>query len=132
MTNRVSNIYDADLVLRASGSAETSTASETAIAFPVRKIGDYKAVIVYSGLDFTTGDESYVWTVEVSDTSGGTYTAIATTPDMGSATAAGRLDVPLNGKIAEQLDADSAFVRVTATLGGTSPSVDYDCYLTKS
>ena len=131
MGNRVSNIYDADLVLRTAGTAETSTASETGVEFAVRNIDDYKAVIVYSGLDFTTTDETYVFSIEVSDVVAGTYTAIATLPDIGSAVDSGRLDIPLNGKIAEQLDADSAFIRVTATLGGTTPSVDYDCYLTK-
>jgi hypothetical protein len=132
MGNRVSQIYDADLVLRTSGTAETSTASETGVEFPVRKIEGYKAVIQYSGLDFTTGDETYVFSIEVSDVVGGTYTAIATMPDIGSATASGRLDIPLNGKIAEELDADSAFIRVTATLGGTTPSIDYDCFLTRN
>ncbi len=131
MGNRVSNIYDADLALRTSGTAITSTTSETGVEFPVRNIGAYKAVVQYTGMDYTTTDESYVFSVEVSDLVAGTYTAIATLPDIGSATAAGRLDIPLNGKIAEQLDADSAFIRVTATLGGTTPSIDYDCYLTK-
>lgn len=132
MGNRVSGIYDTALALRTSGTAVTSTTSATGVAFPVRKIGAYKAVIQYNGLDFTTGDETYVFSIEVSDVVGGTYTAIATMPDIGSATASGRLDIPLNGKIAEELDADSAFIRVTATLGGTTPSVDYDCYLTQA
>jgi hypothetical protein len=131
MGNRVSQIYDGDLVLRESGTAITATASGTGIEFPVRHIGAYKAVIQYSGMDFTTGDESYVFSIGVSDVVGGTYTAIATLPDIGSDTASGRLDIPLNGKIAEELDADSAFIRVTATLGGTTPSIDYDCFLTK-
>jgi hypothetical protein len=131
MGNRVSQIYDDDLVLRDSGTAITTTTSETGIEFAVRHIGGYKAVIQYNGMDFTTGDETYVFSIEVSDLVGGTYTAIATMPDIGSATASGRLDVPLSGKIAEELDADSAFIRVTATLGGTTPSIDYDCYLTK-
>jgi len=131
MVNRVSQIYDGDLALRTSGTAITSTTSATGVEFDVRHIGAYKAVIQYNGMDYATGDESYVFSIEVSDLVGGTYTAIATLPDIGSATASGRLDVPLNGKIAEELDSDSAFIRVTATLGGTSPSIDYDCYLTK-
>lgn len=131
MGNRVSQIYDGDLALRTSGSAITSTTSETGVEFPVRHIGAYKAVVQYNGMDYTTEDESYVFSIEVSDLVGGTYTAIATLPDIGSATSSGRLDIPLNGKIAEELDSDSAFIRVTATLGGTSPSIDYDCFLTK-
>jgi hypothetical protein len=132
MARRESSIVDSDLALRTSGTPITSTTSETGIAFDVRKIGAYKAVIQYNGLDWTTNDETYVFSVEVSDLVGGTYTAIATLPDVGSATAADRLDIPLSGKIADDLDADSAFIRVTATLGGTTPSVDYDCYLTKN
>ena len=131
MGNRVSQIYDDALALRDSGTAITSTTSETGVAFPVRHIGGYKAVIQYNGMDFTTGDESYVFSIEVSDAVDGTYTAIATMPDIGSATPSGRLDIPLSGKIAEELDADSAFIRVNATLDGTSPSIDYYCYLTK-
>lgn len=132
MSNRVQRIYDADLALRTSGTAVTSTTSETGVEFAVRSVGEYKAVVNYSGMDYTTTDESYVFSIEVSDLVGGTYTAIATMPDIGSATSSGHLDIPLSGKIAEQLDADSAFIRVTATLGGTSPSIDYDCFLTKA
>lgn len=132
MSNRTSRIYDTALALRASGTPITATTSETGIEFAVRNIASYKAVIAYNGMDFTTTDETYVFSVEVSDLVGGTYTAIATMPDIGSATASGFLDIPLNGKIAEELDADSAFIRVTATLGGTSPSIDYDAFLTKA
>jgi hypothetical protein len=131
MTNRVARIYDDALVLRDSGTAITTTTSQTGIEFGVRKVEEYKAVIAYSGMDFTTTDETYVFSIEVSDLVGGTYTAIATMPDIGGTQGSGTLDIPLNGKIAEQLDADSAFIRVTATLGGTSPSIDYDCWLTK-
>lgn len=132
MANRTSSIYDSDLALRTSGTPITSTTSETGVEFAVRNIEDYKAVIQYNGMDYTTTDESYVFSVEVSDLVGGTYTAIATLPDVGGTQGSGRLDIPLNGAIAEQLDVDSAFIRVTATLGGTTPSIDYDAYLTKN
>ena len=131
MSRRVQAIVDVELFLRESGTPITATAAETGIAFPVRNIDEYKAVINFSGMDFTTTDETYVFSIGVSDLVGGTYTTIATTIDMGSATASGRLDIPLSGKIAEQLDADSAFIQVVATLGGTTPSVDYECFLTK-
>lgn len=131
MSRRVQAIVDTELFLRESGTPVTATAAETGIAFPVRNIDEYKAVINFSGMDFTTTDETYVFSIEVSDLVGGTYTIIASTPDMGSAVSSGRLDIPLSGKIAEQLDADSAFIQVKATLGGTTPSVDYECFLTK-
>lgn len=128
MGNRVQRIYDTATVLRTAGTAITTTTSETGLEFAVRNIEAYKAVIQYSGA-VATG--TYTFTIQVSDLVGGTYTTIASvvaTP----ANASDRFDVPLSGKIAEQLDADSAFIRVTATLGGTSPSIDYDCFLTRT
>ena len=128
MGNRVSKIYDTALALRTSGTPETSTASETGVAFDVRKIEDYKAVIEYNGV-VETG--TYVFSIEVSDLVGGTYTELAGVT-IDPAVASGSLQIPLSGKLAELLDDDSAFIRVTATLGATSPSVDYDCFLTKN
>lgn len=131
MTNRVSGIYDTALALRTSGTPETATASETGVEFAVRNIGAYKAVIEYSGKVYT--NETYIFTIEVSDLVGGTYTAIATMPDIGAnGVTAGSLNIPLNGKIAEEIDADSAFIRVTVTITGAAPSIDYDCFLTKA
>ena len=131
MTNRVARIYDTALVLRAAGTPETGTAAETGIAFDVRKIEDYKAVIQYSGKVYT--NETYIFAIEISDLVGGTYTAIATMPDIGAnGVTSGALDVPLNGKIAEELDVDSAFIRSIVTITGTAPSIDYDCFLTKN
>jgi hypothetical protein len=128
--NRVSQIYDAALVLRASGTPVTSTTSETGIAFDVRKIGAYKAVIQYSGKVYT--NETYIFAIKISDLVGGTYTAIATMPDIGdNGVTSGRLDIPLNGKLAESLDADSAFIQSVVTITGAAPSIDYDCFLTK-
>ena len=115
------------MIIKGNITAVTTTTSETGISFAVRHIEEYKAVVSYSGA-VATG--TYTFSVQVSDLVGGTYTTIAdvvATP----ANASDRFDIPLSGKIAEQLDADSAFIRVTATLGGTSPSVDYDCFITK-
>lgn len=128
MGNRVNGMYDSVLVLRTSGTPETSTASETGVEFAVRKIGAYKAVIQYNGKIYT--NETYIFTISVSDLVGGTYTIIGTVPDIGdNGVTSGRLDIPLNGKFAEELDADSAFIRVTVTITGSAPSLDYDCYL---
>lgn len=128
MGNRTNSMYDSDLVLRTSGTPITSTTSETGVEFAVRKIGAYKAVIQYNGKIFT--NETYIITIEISDVVAGTYTAIATVPDIGdNGVTLGRLDIPLNGKFAEELDADSAFIRVTVTITGAAPSLDYDCYL---
>ncbi len=112
--------------------AETSSASEAAIKFAVRKIGMYKAVVILSAVDVADTDETYVFNIEVSDASGGTYTSIASLSFAAGAAQTGSYDIPLSGQLAEQLDADAEYIRVTATLGGTTPSVTYGCYLTKA
>jgi len=127
MSNRVQRIYDAAVALRTSVSAITTTTSDTGISFPVRNMEDYKASISYSGV---VGTGTYTFAIQVSNLVAGTYTTIASVT-INPAVSSGRLDIPLNGKIAEQLDDDSAFIRVTATLGGTSPSVVYNCFLSK-
>ena len=125
-------IYDNALELRdVADGAETSTANETAINFDCRIIEEYKAVINVTAMDFTTGDESYVFDISVSDLVGGTFTKIAQLPDIGSATGTGTYEIPLSGQLAAQLDADSDWIRIGCTLAGTTPSITYGAYLTK-
>lgn len=129
--NRNSGTLDTQLELRdITDGAETSTAAETGLAFNPRKIGDYKVVINISARDYTTEDETYALTVGISDAVGGTYTTVAT---LASATiitnGAGRYELPLMGNWAELLDDDAAFINITATLGGTSPSITYGAHL---
>jgi hypothetical protein len=131
-TRRTDDIFDVDLELRdVADGAETSTANETAIAFDVLNVEEYKAVFYVTAMDFATTDETYVFDISVSDTSGGTYTKIATLPDIGSADGTGKYEVALSGALAQGLDSDAAFIRCGATLGGTTPSITYGCYLTK-
>lgn len=130
---RAFRTFDANLELRdIDDGAETSSADETAVAFDCRNIGAYKAVFHITAIDFTTGDESYVLDISVSDTSGGTYTKVATMPDIGAATSTGIYEVPLSGELVDALDSDAAFIRCGATLGGTTPSITYGCYITKA
>ena len=110
--------------------AETSTAAETGISFPCRKLGAYKAVFNISAIDYTTEDETYVLSIGVSDVVGGTYTTIASIPSATViANLTGRLEIPLSGNLAQEFDADSDWIQVKATLGGTSPSITYGCHL---
>lgn len=132
--NRDTGVLDTLLELRdITDGAETSTAAETGVSFPVRKIGGYKAVMNVSAIDYTTTDETYSFQIQVSDVVGGTYTTIAelgTGVVLGSAGAA-RYELPLSGNLAAEIDADSAFIRVQATLAGTTPSITYGCHLEK-
>lgn len=136
MANRTQRIVDTLLYLRdVTAGAETSTAAETGIAFDCRKVDQYKAVFNVTAVDGTTGDETVTLSIGVSDQVGGTYTTIATTPALAGSTwdsaVPFTVELPLNGSVAETLDADSDFIQCKATLAGTSPSVTYGCFLTK-
>jgi hypothetical protein len=122
---RSQRIIDGALELKASGTV-TSTTSETGIEFACRKVEEFKAIVAVSAFDFTTTDETYVVKVEVSDVVGGTYTQIGESLTI---VATGVYEIALSGTIAEQVDADAEFVRITATLGGTTPSLTYQAYL---
>lgn len=124
-------VFDKALELRnIADGAETATASETGVSFPVRFMGTASWVVHVAALDAVGADETYVFTLEVSNLVGGSYTAIAslTWP---RARSSGVVYVPVSGYTAAFEDADSAFVRVTCTQGGVSSSITYGSYLTK-
>jgi hypothetical protein len=125
-------VFDKALELRnVADGAETATASETGIAVPVRFLPTCDWVIFVTAIDAASTDETYVFTLEVSDLVGGTYTKIAEHV-WPRGHGVGKMHIPINGDMASFQDTDSAFVRVTATLGGTTPSVTYGSYLTKA
>lgn len=120
--------FDKQLELRdIADGAETATASETGVSFAVRMADDFKCVIYVSALDTTTGDETYLLTVETDSVA-----AFSGTPvEVGRVTvlAAGVYEIPLSGREIEQRDPDAAAIRVKATLAGTTPSITYGAYL---
>jgi hypothetical protein len=125
------NIFDKALELRnVADGAETATASETGIALAVRFLPTCDWVIFVTTLG-VVATETYVFTLEVSDLVGGTYTAIARHV-WPIAHGPGEAHVPINGDLAAWQDTDSAFVRVTATLGGTTPTITYGSFLSKA
>lgn len=129
--NRNTGTYDTALVLRdIDDGAETTTAAETGIAFPCRKLAAYKAVFNISAIDVADADETYQFDILVSDLVGGTYTSIALLVSaVVVANSTGRLELPLSGNLAEEIDDDSAFIQVKCTIGGTTPSITYGCHL---
>lgn len=124
--------FDKALELRnVADGAKTATASETGIALAVRMLLNCDLVIFVTAIDATSADETYVFTLQVSDLVGGTYTTIIShTWPRGHGV--GRLHLPINGDLSSFQDTDSAFLRITATLGGTTPSITYGAFLTKS
>ena len=108
--------------------AEAATASETGVAFNPRAQNTYKAVVSVTSVSGTTDGSNY-WTlsVQVSDVVGGTYT------EVGSYQVAGtkeQIEIPLSGSQVENLDADAAFMRITATKTGTTATdITYGAWL---
>lgn len=120
-------IYDAELVLRdIADGAETATAAETGIALDVLKAGDFKVVLDVTALDATTGNETYVLSVETdANTSFGSAVQVGAV----TVTATGRYEVPLSQWQLAKLDSGAAAIRVNATLGGTTPSIAYGAFI---
>jgi len=125
-------IYDVATELVAlPASAVTTTTSSTGVAIPVRMLPTSDWVIYVTAIDAVSTDETYVFTLEVSDLVGGTYTAIAS-HNYPRGHGAGSIHIPINGDMASFQDTDSAFCRVTMTSGGTTPSIRFGSFLTKT
>lgn len=122
-------LFDKQLELRdIADGAETSTATETGITFPVRQAGEFKAVFYVSALDSTDGNETYEISVIVADAVAnlaGSGVTVASVP----ITATGVYELGLSSGLIEALDADAGAITCKATLGGTTPSLTYGCFL---
>lgn len=121
--------FDKELELRNIGNgAETATAAESAFAFDADRFNrPFVAVANVSALDRTTGDETYVLSIEADTSSGfASPVAVATLPAI---TTVGRYEIPLSGSLIEQHEPGATHIRIKATLGGTTPSVTYGAWL---
>jgi hypothetical protein len=125
-------IYDvATELVELPDNAVTTTTSSTGVAIPVRMLPTCDWVIYVTSIDAADSNETYVFTLEVSDVVGGTYTAIAE-HNWPRGHGTGSMHIPINGDMASFQDTDSAFARVTMTAGGTTPSIKYGSFLTKT
>ena len=127
---------DASVTLRASSAAQiTATTAETGISLnpgtaywslgniPLQTVA---VNFLVKTIDRTTGDEAYTLTVEVATTVGGSYTVVGT---LAALTTAGVYTLLLDlDRVLKQVPG-AAFIRVNATLAGTTPILDYDAYL---
>ena len=119
---------DIELVLRAvSAGAETATGAETAIAFDLVAAGDFKAVFSVDAIDRTTGDETYVLSVEVAEQAD--FSDAVAIDALPAVTAAGTYELPLSGRMIRQHKPAASRIRCKHTLGGTTPSLTYGCHL---
>lgn len=127
-------IVDALALLREhTPTAITSTTSEVGkLIYPTMQIEYYKAVIDIGTFDNTTTDETYVITIEIASTLNSTYNVIATLSSdiIKNGGANKTYMLPLSGYYNNYINSNSAYMRVTATLGGTSPSLTYGAFIT--
>jgi len=121
--------YDKEVELRAyTATAISATTSSTGIAFPVRKTADYKvcySIGAYSS--YSDGVNEWNITVEVSDAVGGSYTQVGTTISPVGTALEG--EIPLTADYVAGIDADSAYIRVTATKTGSPGNLTYGAWL---
>lgn len=123
-------LLDTTLWLRAdTEGAEVASADETGINFNIRKQGPVDCVVGITSIDNASANETYVLDVAVSDLVGGTYTDIANVTVDKDTAAGTTFRIPLNGSVANFLDADCDWIRISVTAGGTTPSIDYFAYL---
>lgn len=144
---RVTALYDAEAsaTLRSSTSAITSTTTDTAISLNELDTafwhdgneipyGLMEISIAVTALDLTTGDETYTIEVLVDDTSdmSNTPRTVATL----AVRAVGFYKVFVDSKNIPLLDSDTSgadkWMAIKATLAGTTPSLTYNAWLSKS
>jgi hypothetical protein len=123
-------IFDKATEMAAPGAAVVATGSTPGLAINPRMLPTCDWVIYTLTMPAGT-NETYVFTLEVSNLVAGTYTAIATF-NWPRAHGVGKIHLPIVGDLANFQDNDSLFLRTTLTVTGAAPSCIYGSYITKS
>lgn len=127
-------LVDKELVLRSHVSTPiTSTTAEVGKLLYPRNHHVYTAVVDIGAIDRANLDETYQITIETSDSLAGAYVTLATLSS-GVIVGGGNnktYEIPLSAALATYTDVTSLYIRVAATLGGTTPSLTYGCFLTQ-
>lgn len=127
--NEPAHVGPADSVLQLQASAtKTATFSGTAVdlgsGFAASGAGQpMQANVSFSAADFTTGDETYTFTLEHSDSSGSGFTACSAAVSSGVSATVAAAAIAVGGFVAKR------YVRLTMTAAGTTPSITYQAYL---
>lgn len=125
----MSYIFDKNLELRdVADGAEVATAAEAGITVPVRKSDVFRVVFNVTALDETTGDETYVLSVETDSVAA--FTDAPVEVARVTVTENGVYPVALDSKLIAKLDPNAEAIRVKATLAGTTPSITYGAFIT--
>lgn len=127
--------------------AETATATETAISLSELDLaywqdgseiphGKFVVGVNVTAMDATTGDETYVLSLLVDDTSGLSDSPVTIASYTIPRTAIGYYEFVVDSKTIPNLDSDSSgtdkWLAIRATLGGTTPSITYGAWISKS
>lgn len=147
--SKVKSLYDAaaSVVLRdIADGAETATATETPISLNELDTaywhngeiphGVMEICLQITACDGTNGDETYVLTLQVDDTSSHSDSPVTIASYTIARGTTGVFYWYVDSKSIPDLDTDSSgtdkWLAVKATLGGTSPSITYGASITKS
>ena len=125
----MSYVYDAgaDTLIRADGlAAVTATTVVAPIDFEYGFNKNVAVVINVTAIDRANADETYVLSVESADAAGANPVVIASIPTI---TAIGQYVMLIDCSTAQKLDVDGARIGVTATIGGTTPSLTFSAIL---
>lgn len=141
MESKIRHQYDADLALKAPGSAAvTATAASDAVSiYPLTKsrdnvldgrfgIGSFDAVVYVNALDTTSGSETYTLQFQTVDEDGAnpvTHQSVTLTADHVGEPLVFAFH-PATLRIADE---DAAKFRVNVVLAGATPSITYYAFL---
>ena len=122
-------IYDAESSVELrdpDAAAVTSTTTGTAIDFNLDAANGFAVILNVQSVDRTDADETYVLTIESLDSAGANQFTQLTAP---SITESGNYRFLIDGETAAKFDTDAAKIRAVMTIGGTSPSIKYGCWV---
>lgn len=120
------SIYDetASVLLRAKDLAAITSSTNGDTASLTITDNAFAVVVKMKSQDRTTGDETVAFSVEVDADSGmASPVVVASLPAVTDTS--GTYILLVDGETAKKLEADAAYIRVVATLAGTTPIVEF-------
>lgn len=124
-------LFDKSLQIRdVNAAAASATGSQTAIALPVTKENYFEVVLdVAAHSGYSAGSAYWTITVEICDTSGGTYAVVGSYTADGTAK---RIQLPLSGQYCQQIKSGAAYIRTTHTKTSTVGNLSYGAFINQA
>lgn len=121
-------IYDAGslVLLKATGSAAITSTASTVVDLNIKMGGAFAIVVNVEAFDTADADETYTFSIVGQDSAGSNDVTIATT---GAIVETGEHLILIDSDTAVKLaGASTEKLKLTATLGGTTPSLTYSAW----